>query len=57
MTDAAYQALRDAVNIARQLSICRVGALKMKLIQRGWPEQTVNEAMQIWANYERAKRT
>lgn len=56
MTDAAYQALRDAVNLARQQSIRRVGALKEELIRRGWPEQTVNEAIQTWANYERAKR-
>lgn len=57
MTDDAYQALRDAVNIARQQSMRRVGSLKEELIRRGWPEQTVNEAIQTWANYERAKRT
>jgi hypothetical protein len=56
MTDDVYQALRDAVNLARSQSIRRVGALKATLMQRGWPEQTVNEAIQAWANYERSKQ-
>jgi hypothetical protein len=56
MTEDTYQALRDAVNLARSQCIRRVGALRSALLQRGWPEQTVNEAIQAWANYERSKQ-
>lgn len=56
MTDAAYQALRDAVNLARDRQIRRLPALKSALLQRGYPEQTVNGAIQAWANYEVSKR-
>ena len=56
MTDDVYQALRDAVNLARMREIRRLPALKAALLQRGWPEHTVNEAIQTWANYEKAKR-
>lgn len=56
MTDDAYQALRDAVNLARAQQIRRLPALKSALLQRGYPEATVNEAIQTWANYEKAKR-
>ena len=56
MTDDAYQALRDAVNLARIQCIRRLDALKAELLQRGHSEQTVNEAIQTWANYEMAKQ-
>lgn len=56
MTDGAYQALRDAVNLARMQQIRQLPALKAALIQLGWPEQTATEAIQTWANYEKAKR-
>jgi hypothetical protein len=56
MTDDTYQALRDAVNLARFEQIRTVAALRSRLSQRGWPEQTVNEAIQAWANYERSKQ-
>jgi hypothetical protein len=56
MTEDVYQALRDAVNLARFQSIRHIGALKSALLQRGWTEQTANEAIQAWANYERSKR-
>jgi hypothetical protein len=55
-TDSAYQALRDAVNLARSQNIRRVAELRSALLQRGHSEQTANEAIQTWANYERAKR-
>jgi len=56
VTDDAYQALRDAVNLARSQYIRKVGALRAALLQRGHSEQTVNEAIQTWANYERSKQ-
>jgi len=56
MTDDAYHALRDAVNLARMRQIQRLPDLKAALVQRGWPEQTATEAIQAWANYEKAKR-
>jgi hypothetical protein len=55
VTDDTYQALRDAVNLARMRDIRRVGALRSALVQRGWSEQTANEAIQAWANYEQSK--
>jgi hypothetical protein len=56
MTDVAYQAIRDAINLARAQQIRHLPALKSALLQRGYPEQTVNEALQAWANYEVSKR-
>lgn len=56
MSDDAYQALRDAVNLARIRQIRRLPALKAALMQHGWSEQIANEAIQTWANYEKSKR-
>ncbi|MBN3848690.1 hypothetical protein G3N58_17935 [Paraburkholderia sp. Ac-20342] len=56
MTDAAYQALRDAVNLARDEQIRRVAALKSRLHQAGHCGEAIDEAIQAWANYEKAKR-
>lgn len=57
MTDDVYQALRDAVNLARSEQVRSAAALRSRLSQRGWAEQTINEAIQAWANYEKGKRT
>lgn len=57
MSDDAYQALRDAVNLARHHGIRSKEALHAELIALGWSEATVNEAIQTWANYEKAKRS
>jgi hypothetical protein len=56
MTPDAYQALRDAVNLARNERIRSVSTLKRLLIQRGHAPEHANEAIQTWANYEKAKR-
>lgn len=56
MTEDAYQALRDAVNLARAQCIRKVGALRAALLRHGHSEQTVDEAIQTWANYEKAKQ-
>jgi hypothetical protein len=55
MTDDTYQALRDAVNLARMRDIRNKDALRSALVQHGWSEKTANEAIQAWANYEKAK--
>lgn len=57
MGDDAYQALRDAVNLARYEQIHSVSTLKRLLIQRGHAPEDANEAIQTWANYEKAKRS
>ena len=56
MTDDAYHALRDAVNLARMWQIRRLPDLKQALLRHGWSEQTATEAIQAWSNYEKAKR-
>ena len=55
MTDDTYHALRDAVNLARMRDIRNKDALRSALVQQGWSEKTANEAIQAWANYEKAK--
>ncbi|MDR6421348.1 hypothetical protein J2801_003636 [Paraburkholderia phenoliruptrix] len=56
MTDAVYQALRAAVNIARYEQVRCVSTLKRLLIQRGHAPDDANEAIQAWVNYERSKQ-
>lgn len=55
MTEDAYQALRDAVNLARHRGIRTKEALRVELLALGWSEATVTEAIQAWANYEKAR--
>lgn len=57
MTDAAYQALRDAINLARCDQIRNVASLKSRLQQMGYSHEAATEAIQTWANYERGKQS
>lgn len=56
MTDDAYQALRDAVNLARNEQVRNVAVLKSRLQQNGHTYEAATEAIQTWANYEKAKQ-
>ena len=48
MTDNGYIALRDAVNLARELRIESVAALRNSLRMRGHDDGAINEAIKCW---------
>lgn len=54
LSDAAYDILRDAVDVAREFQCRSIKALKLKLEMR-WPGQTeaIDEAIQFWADHVR----
>ena len=56
LTDAGYDALRDAVNLARAYQIGTVDRLKKLLIDHGHAATDVDSAVKFWANYEAKKR-
>jgi hypothetical protein len=56
MTEDAYQALRAAVNLARNEQVRNVAALKSRLRQMGHSDEAATEAIKTWADYERLKR-
>jgi len=56
LSEAAYEILRDAVNVARDFQCQSLAALKSRLAMR-WPgkENEVAEAIQFWANSVRER--
>jgi hypothetical protein len=56
--DADYEMLRAAVNLARQAQVRSLASLKRRLAEL-FPgrEESIDRALQFWANYEASKRT
>lgn len=56
MTEAVFDILRTAVNLARDHQIRHLSTLKARLMST-YPdrEKEVDEALMAWANYEYAK--
>ena len=50
-----FDALRDAVNLARDRQIRTLRALRAQLETRGHKREHVDEAIQCWATYENRK--
>ena len=55
MSDEAFDALRDAVHLAQSRQLKSLRALRAALVQRGWAEPVISEAIQVWANCEWTK--
>ena len=56
LSEAAYEILRDAVNVARDFEYKSLAALKSRLAMR-WPgqDQEITEAINFWANSVRER--
>jgi hypothetical protein len=52
MNERVYEALRAAVNVAREQQLMTVDDLKLRLVHKGFAEQEVDEALQFWAHRE-----
>lgn len=46
----AYEALRRAVAVAKELQIGTVRRLRGRLVAEGYPEQDVDDALRCWAD-------
>lgn len=55
MTPEGYEALRSAVNVARNEDVRSVAFLRRRLAVE-YSEEAVKEAIDHWANYEASKR-
>lgn len=56
MNDQSFDALRAAIAIARDQNIRCLSTLKRILIQSGFAEQHITEAIAMWRSYEDVKR-
>jgi hypothetical protein len=50
-----FNAIRDAVNLAKLYNVRTVGRLKSHLIEHGHTEENATAAIQEWAKYEKRK--
>lgn len=50
MSDTTFDALRDAVTLARQYQIQTVVRLRGMLKDRGHQEEAIQEALRVWGN-------
>jgi hypothetical protein len=55
MTPIAFDALRRAVNIAREGQVQSVRRLRTLLKEQGYADEAINEALQAWAEYLKTK--
>lgn len=56
MTDQGYLVLRAMIDLARSKQIRCLSTLKRLMVQHGYQQEHIDEAVEQWAKYERAKR-
>ena len=57
LTESGFEALREAVGLARDEGITNAERLKIRLLESGHASSSVDQAIAAWTTYERAKRT
>lgn len=56
MTDQSFDALRSAIGLARDQNIRCLSTLKRILVQKGFSEEHIGEAIATWRSYEDVRR-